>query len=62
MADGSMWLKCGVVMIVLAWYSSGLFRWLDGYYRNRFLQYIELEKMRNPHLEVPTITENPFQL
>ena len=55
MADSTMWIKCSVVLVILGYYSLGLFRWLDNYYRNRFIQYIEQEKQKNPHLEVPTL-------
>ena len=57
MSDHSVYLKCIVVLAILAWFSSGILRWMDDYYKRRFLQYLQEEKMRNPNLEVPKILD-----
>lgn len=59
MSDQSVYLKCIVILVVLAWFSTGILRWMDQYYKSRFLKYIQDEKMKNPNLAVPTILDDP---
>lgn len=53
MADSVLWLKCSVVIVILAYYSIQLMRYLDDWYRQQFKRYLQTEQKRNPHLLQP---------
>lgn len=46
----AVWLICAVVIIVLAYYSLHMMRYMDDYYRQQFKDYLEIQKRKNPNL------------
>lgn len=50
MADTVLWLKCTVVIVILAYYSIQLMSYLDEWYRQQFIRYMKNEQKKNPHL------------
>ncbi len=50
MADTTKWLSGLVVLALSTWLAAGLWRYVDGYFRDQFLAYVQLEMQRNPHM------------
>ena len=52
MSGAALWLKCSVVIVILAYYTIQLMRQMDEYYRQQFSRYLHKEKQNNPYLDV----------
>lgn len=50
MAESSLWIKVTVVVVILAYFSIKIMRYMDDWYRHEFHRYLETEKKRNPYL------------
>lgn len=46
----AVWLICAVVIVILAYYTIHMLRYMDDYYRQKFIDYLQAEREKNPHL------------
>jgi hypothetical protein len=52
MSSAALWLKCSVVIVLLAYFSMLFMRKMDDFYRQEFSRYLQNEKQKNPHIDL----------
>jgi len=52
MSSAALWLKCSVVIVILAYLSILFMRQMDDFYRQQFSRYLQKEKQKNPYMDL----------
>ena len=52
MSSAALWLKCSVVIVILAYLSMLFMRQMDDFYRQQFSRYLQKEKQKNPYMDL----------
>ena len=52
MSSAALWLKCSVVIVILAYLSMHFMRQMDDFYRQQFSRYLQKEKQKNPYMDL----------